>query len=275
MAEPALAYLPDPTPCPALDAILAQDEYTLPETDGLPLADGRVQQGPLSYSRDALRYHLRHLNDRVAVEGDMFVYYIGRDADGEPKIASVSPDIFVVFGVPDRPDRNSYVLWHEPDADIRFVLEIASPSTRRRDHTVKRGIYASLGVAEYFLYDPPTRSRSPRILGLRLCAGEYRDMPYEQLPNGNLGVRSEATGLVAYVNGDGDLRWFDPVADEDLHGYVEKANLHQKEKKRHQEEKKLRQEEQKRRQEAERQRDQANARVAELEGKLREAGGDG
>ena len=261
MVEPALAYLPDPTPCPALDAILAQDEYTLPETDGLPLADGRVQQGPLSYSRDALRYHLRHLNDRVAVEGDMFVYYIGRDADGEPKIASVSPDIFVVFGVPDRPDRNSYVLWHEPDADIRFVLEIASPSTRRRDHTVKRGIYASLGVAEYFLYDPPTRSRFPRILGLRLRAGEYRDMPYEQLPNGSVGVRSEATGLVAYVNGDGDLRWFDPVADEDLHGYVEKANLHK--------------EEQKRRREAERQRDQANARLAELEGKLREAGGDG
>ena len=58
MAEPALAYLPDPVPCPALAAKLAEDEHTLPETDGLPLADGRVQQGPLTYSRDALRYHL-------------------------------------------------------------------------------------------------------------------------------------------------------------------------------------------------------------------------
>lgn len=113
MAEPALAYLPDPVPCAALDAILAEDEHTLPETDGLPLADGRVQQGPLTYSRDALRYHLRHRNDHVAVEGDMFIYYVGRDANGGPTLSSVSPDIFVVYGVPDRPDRNSYVLWNE------------------------------------------------------------------------------------------------------------------------------------------------------------------
>lgn len=224
MAEPALAYLPDPAPCAALDAILAQDEYTLPETDGLPLADGRVQQGPLAYSRDALRYQLRHLSDHVAVEGDMFIYYVGQDAEGEPTVASVSPDIFVVYGVPDRPDRNSYVLWNEPDADIRFVLEIASPSTRRRDHTVKREVYASLGVAEYFLYDPPTGRRDARILGLRLHAGDYEDMPYEELPNGRSGVRSDSTGLVAYVDVEGQLKWFDPVAGQDLRSYEEVQN---------------------------------------------------
>ncbi|MCY3621348.1 MAG: Uma2 family endonuclease [Gammaproteobacteria bacterium] len=224
MAEPALAYLPDPAPCPALDAILAEDEHTLPETDGLPLADGRVQQGPLTYSRDALRYHLRHLNDRVAVEGDMFIYYVGRDTNGGPTLASVSPDIFVVYGVADRPDRNSYVLWNEPDADIRFVLEIASPSTRRRDHTVKREVYASLGVAEYFLYDPPTRTRDARILGLRLRVGEYEDIPDEELPNGNSGVRSDSTGLVAYVDVEGQLKWFDPASGQDLRSYDEVQN---------------------------------------------------
>lgn len=224
MAEPALAYLPDPAPCAALDAILAEDEHSLPETDGLPLADGRVQQGPLTYSRDALRYHLRHLNDHVAVEGDMFIYYVGRDDNGGPTLASVSPDIFVVYGVPDRPDRNSYVLWNEPDADIRFVLEIASPSTRRRDHTVKREVYASLGVAEYFLYDPPTSRRDARILGLRLRAGEYEDMPYEELPNGRSGVRSKSTGLVAYVDVEGQLRWFDPGSGQDLRSYDEIQN---------------------------------------------------
>ncbi|MDE0037273.1 MAG: Uma2 family endonuclease [Gammaproteobacteria bacterium] len=221
MAEPALAYLPDPAPCAALDAILAEDEHTLPETDGLPLADGRIQQGPLTYSRDALRFHLRHRNDHVAVEGDMFIYYVGRDDNGGPTLASVSPDIFVVYGVPDRPDRNSYVLWNEPDADIRFVLEIASPSTRRRDHTVKREVYASLGVAEYFLYDPPTRRRDARILGLRLRAGEYEDMPYEELPNGSSGVRSDSTGLVAYVDVEGELKWFDPASGQDLRSYDE------------------------------------------------------
>ena len=255
MAEPALAYLPDPPPCPALAVILAQDEHTLPETDGLPLADGRVQQGPLTYSRDAMRYHLRHLNDRVAVEGDMFIYYVGRDARGGPTLASVSPDIFVVFGVPDRPDRNSYVLWNEPEADIRFVLEIASQSTRRHDHTVKREVYASLGVAEYFLYDPPTRRRDARILGLRLRSGRYEEMPYVELPDASQGVRSETTGLVAYPNRDGELRWFDPVAGVDLVSYDEvQAQRHLAEQQRR---------------EVEHERDAANARIAELEARLR------
>ena len=262
MAEPALAYLSDPPPCPALAAILAQDEHTLPETDDLPLADGRVQQGPLTYSRDALRYHLRHLRDRVAVEGDMFIYYVGRDAGGAPLLASVSPDIFVVCGVADRPDRNSYVLWNEPEADIRFVLEIASASTRRRDHTVKRDVYASLGVAEYFLYDPPTRRRDARVLGLRLRSGRYEELACDDLPNGTLGVRSETTGLVAYANRDGELRWFDPVAGEDLVSYDEvhaQRRLAERQ----------RREAERQRREVENERDAANARIAELEARLR------
>ena len=89
----------------------------------------------------------------------MFVYYIGQDRGGQPALASVAPDIYVVFGVPDRPDRDSYVLYREPDADIRFVLEIASQSTWTRDHGHKRHLYASLHVTEYFLFDPPTASR--------------------------------------------------------------------------------------------------------------------
>lgn len=127
--DAALAHHSPPPPGPALDAILAHNEQTLPSSDDMPLADGRIQQDPLSYSRDNLRYHFRGQSDRVAVEGDMFVYYIGQDRAGLPALASVAPDIYVVFGVPDRPDRDSYVLFHEADADIRFVLEIASQST--------------------------------------------------------------------------------------------------------------------------------------------------
>ena len=226
MAEPEgvvtttlLAY--SPAPCPALDAILADDEHSLPESDGQPLADGRVQQGPLDYSRAALRFHLREHSAHMAVEGDMFVYYVGRDQRGRPKRASVVPDVFVVVGVPDRPDRLSYVLWREPDADLRFVLEIASKSTRGQDHGSKRSLYASLGVREYFIYDPPSRRREARILGLRLQDGRYVEMTTELLPNGARGVRSETVGLVAYVNAEGDLRWFDPEAGRDLDNFVE------------------------------------------------------
>ena len=271
MAEPALAYSTPPA-CPALDAILAQDEYSLPETDGLPLPDGKVQQGPLGYSRYALRRRMRHLNDRVAVEGDMFIYYIGEDPDGRPTVASVSPDVFVVFGVPERPDRRSYVLWNEPKADVRFVLEIASPSTRRHDHTEKRFVYASLGVAEYFLYDPPGRRRKARILGLRLCGFDYEEMATEKLPNGCVGVRSETIGFVAYVTGSGELRWFDPVAGEDLRTYDEAEEERDEAAKERDEAARERDEAARERDEAARQLDLANSRIAELEAQIRALG---
>ena len=219
MAEPALAY--SPLPCPALDAILALDEHTLPCTDDQPMPDARAQGGPLGYSRDAIRRHLRHMRDRVAVDSDMFVHYITRNTDGQPVRAAVAPDVFVVFGVPDRLDRKSYVLWREPEAEIRFVLEIASASTRRRDHTVKRDVYASLGVREYFLFDPPERTRPARLTGLRLRGNSYREIPAEVLPGNRRGIRSEVVGLVAHANAGGNLRWVDPVAGVDLNTYDE------------------------------------------------------
>lgn len=221
--DAALAHH-SPPPGPALDAILAHNEQTLPSSDDMPLADGRIQQDPLSYSRDSLRYHFRGRSDRVAVEGDMFVYYIGQDRAGLPGLASVAPDIYVVFGVPDRPDRDSYVLFHEPDADIRFVLEIASPSTWVRDHGHKRHLYASLHVAEYFLFDPPTAGRPAQVTGLTLSGLWYEELPQEALPNGHRGVRSNELGLAIYVR-DGQLRWYDPASGKDLLNYEELYRL--------------------------------------------------
>ena len=221
--DAALAH-PSPTPGPALDAILAHNEQTLPSSDDMPLADGRVQQDPLGYSRDSLRYHFRGQRDRIAVEGDMFVYYVGQDRSGQPALASVAPDIYVVFGVPDRPDRDSYVLYHEPDADIRFVLEIASQSTWGRDHGHKRHLYASLRVAEYFLFDPPTGSRPAQVTGLTLSGAWYEELPLEVLPNGRRGVRSNVLQLAVYVRDD-ELRWFDPASGQDLYDYEELHRL--------------------------------------------------
>jgi len=221
--DAALAH-PAPAPGPALDAILAHNEQTLPSSDDTPLADGRVQQVPLDYSRDSLRYHFRGQRDRMAVEGDMFVYYVGQDRGGKPAVSSVAPDVYVVFGVPDRPDRDSYVLYHEPEAEIRFVLEIASKSTRARDHGHKSHLYASLGVAEYFLFDPPTASGPARVTGLTLSDGRYNEMPQVILPNGRRGVRSEVLQLAVYVR-EGRLHWYDPASGQDLLNYEELHRL--------------------------------------------------
>ena len=55
--------------------------------------------------------------------------------------------------------RLSYVVWEEgkpPD----FVLEVVSPSSRRRDEKEKPLVYAKIGVPEFFLYEPGAK-RAP------------------------------------------------------------------------------------------------------------------
>jgi Uma2 family endonuclease len=39
-----------------------------------------------------------------------------------------------------------------------LVVEVLSPSTRRRDRTVKKDVYAANGVVEYWLVDPEART---------------------------------------------------------------------------------------------------------------------
>ena len=46
-----------------------------------------------------------------------------------------------------------------------LVVEILSPSTRRRDREQKRELYADAGVAEYWLVDPETRSITVVVAG--------------------------------------------------------------------------------------------------------------
>jgi Uma2 family endonuclease len=48
-----------------------------------------------------------------------------------------------------------------------LIVEILSPSTRRRDREQKRELYADAGIAEYWLADPETRSIRAVIPGRR------------------------------------------------------------------------------------------------------------
>jgi len=51
-----------------------------------------------------------------------------------------------------------------------LVVEILSPSTAKRDRTVKAQLYARLGVSHYWLLDPQER----RLQAFALDGGEYR-----------------------------------------------------------------------------------------------------
>ena len=149
-----------------------------PCSDGQPMAESGFQLIPLLYAITALRTHFRD-RDRIYVSGDMFVYF----KEGDPR-SVVAPDVFVVIGAPNH-TRVSYKLWEEPKAPD-FVLEITSRSTRAEDQGRKREVYASLGVGEYWLFDPTGDWLAPRLKGFRLHEGEYRPLPSVALVGGGL-----------------------------------------------------------------------------------------
>jgi Uma2 family endonuclease len=63
----------------------------------------------------------------------------------------IQPDIIIVCDEDKIKDR---VIYGAPD----FVLEILSPSTRRKDMFVKSGKYCEAGVKEYWMVDPKTKT---------------------------------------------------------------------------------------------------------------------
>ena len=183
-------------------------EIEYPDTDGLPMAESDFQRQYLSYSVEVLRIYFQNHPD-VYVSGNLFIYY----EQGNPK-AVVAPDVFVVFGVAKR-DRFSYKLWIESNKAPDFVLEITSKSTVGEDQGVKRGVYAFLGVKEYFQYDPTNDYLEPQIKGLRLIEGNYQPMPTTVLPDGSRVLMSEVLALELRVQAD-SLRFHNPVSGEKL-----------------------------------------------------------
>ena len=127
--------------------------------------------------------------------------------------------MFVVIGAPNH-TRVSYKLWEEPKAPD-FVLEITSRSTRAEDQGRKREVYASLGVGEYWLFDPTGDWLAPRLQGFRLHEGEYRPLPSVALVNGGYSLHSETLGLEVRLDADRSLRLHDPETGEDLHAHEE------------------------------------------------------
>lgn len=201
--------------------MLALTDHDLPSTDGLPMPESTSRHPSLHYTVNACRRALGRRRSDVCVAGDLLVYRAGRpDADGRVSAVWVAPDVLVVFGVENRM-RDSYVVWQEgkpPD----FVMEIASRSTWKRDRDEKPGIYASLGVAEYFLFDPVGGFLKPRLQGHVLRDGACQALPSELLPNGERGVRSEVLGLCAYPRRpEGELRWYDPETGKVLEDFDE------------------------------------------------------
>lgn len=184
-----------------------------PDSDGQPMAESDFQRVPLIYAVEALTLFFQDASD-VYVSGNMFLYY----QEGDVK-SVVAPDVFVVFGVP-KVQRRSFRLWEEGKAPD-FILEITSDSTRTHDQGIKRGLYAYLGVREYFQYDPTGDYLDPPLQGFRLQGQSYDPIPTQSL-NGSLAAYSEVLGLELRVNVlRREFRFYNPRTKRMLPSYIE------------------------------------------------------
>ena len=135
-----------------------------PESDGKPM-------GETDLHRDAMVRHIellkRFFQDQlVYVSGDLLVYY----EQGNPR-KFVVPDAFVVKGLK-QVRRRTFRIWNER-IPPHFVLETTSKKTKNKDLKDKPSIYASIGVREYFLFDPTSDYLDPPLQGNRLVNGVY------------------------------------------------------------------------------------------------------
>ena len=141
-------------------------------------------------------------------------------------------------------------------------------ATRREDQVSKRALYRSLGVREYWQFDPTNDYLQPPLQGLELIEGEYRPLPARELADGTRAV----LGLELRLTERG-LRFHDPQTGEDLSNLGEIDAARQRaEQKRKKRSHAVAQEAAARRQEAAA-RQAAEARVAELEDLLRQTRG--
>jgi hypothetical protein len=146
------------------------------------------------------------------VSANSFVYY----EEGN-KAAVVAPDIYVVFGVRKR-KRDNYKVWQEGGITPQFVLEITSATTQDVDQETKPETYRSLGVREYFQYDPSGDYLNPILQGVRLVNNQYEPIPVNNIAFDTLWLYSEVLGLELHLV-SGELRFRNPQTGEFLKTY--------------------------------------------------------
>ena len=136
----------------------------------------------------------------------------------------LAPDFYLAFGVDAQAirDRLTYMPWEAGKAPD-FVLEIASPTTARNDLTLKRGIYAQIGVTEYWRFDPTGGDLYGEALaGETLVEGTYERLHVTTQPDGHPKGFSPVLGLTLSWH-DGDFRAYDEKTGEYVKSPVEQA----------------------------------------------------
>jgi Uma2 family endonuclease len=132
---------------------LTYDDFVLFPDDGMrhELIDGEHYVTPSPNNRHqtiSANFHLL-IGNWLRVHPVGKIWYAPFDVIFSPSDV-VEPDLLFVSN-----ERRDQV---ETDANVQgspdLVVEIGSPSTRRRDETIKRALYERAGVSEYWVVDP-------------------------------------------------------------------------------------------------------------------------
>ncbi len=158
---------------PRAKTVARRRKLYYPEGDGKPMAETDPHVMQIATILLTLRFWLRRA-DQAYAGANMFLYY----QKGNPK-RRIAPDVFVAWGVGKHP-RRSYKLWEELHAP-QVVFEITSRKTQEEDLGKKRLIYAQIGVAEYYLFDPFGQYLQPPLRGYQLIVDEYAPRKVEPL----------------------------------------------------------------------------------------------
>jgi Uma2 family endonuclease len=224
-----------------------------PDSDGRPMGDTDLHTYALNRLRDALEDHFADSPD-VYVASILVMYY----QQGDPQ-ARRDPDVLVAKGV-SKHRRRAYRFWEEkvPPA---VLFEIASRDTWRADVNEKPKLYASLGVKEYFVYDPEGTYLDPVLQGFRRVKG--KPVAMTQAADGSL--VSKQLGLRLVPEGE-MLRLIDLQTGQPIPTRVERNERTEQAR---QEEQRARREAEQRAEQAERARQEAEQRAEQLAEEMR------
>ena len=173
--------------------------------------DSLYQNPAISESEVILRDHFSTQSD-VFVDGGGFVFYDTSDLNRR-----VKPDLYIAFGVDSEAiyGRNGFVI-EEVGKPPDFVLEVGSPSTHRVDTETKPGLYARIGVGEYWRFDPlGGENYGYALAGDLLVEGTYQPIPVNSEPDGMTWGYSPILDLNLCARGD-RLLFHDPKTDRYL-----------------------------------------------------------
>jgi Uma2 family endonuclease len=131
-------------------------------TNFYPSSDGASEHlSVIMTTLEMLQSHLK--GQQVTVLAAQFLYYVQEF----PRLR-VAPDVMVIVGV-EPFERDDYKIWEEGRVPS-VIFEITSSGTRSEDDVEKKHLYESLGVKEYWQFDPngewiPEKLRGYRLLG--------------------------------------------------------------------------------------------------------------